>query len=164
MKIENDSKFYTLAYDTMKKETQRLEAFCENLDKNPAQKKAQIAEYKCAKYRYASVSVLHSVFYNNQRCRKLHDLSSGNYLLQPFNEALLSRPEYFAHYEAAPESEKPDHALCYGMLAFAEKQVAELEAKTPLANDWEKIELTERLGGLRFGIECLREAWEKRGE
>ena len=164
MKIKNDSRFYTLAYDAMKKESERLEAFCEKLDKNPELKKAQIAEYKCTKYRYAGVSVLHSVFYNNQRCRKIHDLASGNYLLQVFNEYMKNRKEYFQLYEAAPESEKPDYALYYGMLAFAEKQMAELEEKLPLANDWEKIELAERLGGWRFGTECLREAWEKRGE
>ncbi|MBQ9747084.1 MAG: hypothetical protein IJW21_09730 [Clostridia bacterium] len=164
MKIINDSKFYTLAYNSIKKESERLEAFCENLDKNPELKKEQIAEYKCAKYRYAGVSVLHSVFYNNQQCRKLHDLGYSNYLLQFFNEALKSRKDYFALCCSAPESEKPDHALYYGMLAFAEKQMAELEEKMPLANDWEKIELTERLGGWRFGLECLHEAWEKRGE
>lgn len=164
MKITNDSKFYTLAYNAMKKESERLEAFCESLDKNPELKKAQIAEYKCAKYRYAGVSVLHSVFYNNQRCRKLHDLAYSNYLLMAFNEYFMARPEYFAIYEAAPEGEKPDYALYYGMLTFAEKQISELEEKMPLANDWEKIELTERLGGLRFVLECLREAWEKRGE
>jgi hypothetical protein len=164
MKIKNDSKFYTLAYDAMKKEVERLELFCESLDKNPEFKKTQIAEYKCAKYRYAGVSVLHSVFYNNQQCRKLHDLGYGNYLLQYFNEVLKSREDYFSLYCSVPEGEKPDYALYYGMLAFAEKQTAELEAKLPFANDWEKIEITERLGGWRFGVECLREAWEKRGE
>ncbi|MBQ8447499.1 MAG: hypothetical protein IJX27_01045 [Clostridia bacterium] len=164
MKITNDSKFYTLAYDAMKKEAERLEAFCENLDKNPELKNAQIAEYKCAKYRYAGVSVLHSVFFNNQQCRKIHDLGYSNYLLQYFSEALKSREDYFALYCSAPEGEKPDYALYYGILAFAEKQMAELEEKMPRANDWERIELTERLGGWCFGAECLHEAWEKRCE
>ena len=63
-----------------------------------------------------------------------------------------------------PESEKPDYSLYYGMLAFAEKQMLELEAKLPFANDWERVELTERLGGWLFGVNCLHEAWKKRGE
>ena len=164
MKITGDSVFYTLAYNTIKEEGERLEAFCAELDKNPALKKAQIAEYKCAKYRYAGVSVLHAVLYNNNRCRKIHDLQYSHYLLMAFNEYLKNHKEYFPLYESAPESEKPDYSLYYGMLAFAEKQMSELEEKLPLANDWERVELTERLGGWRFGVNCLHEAWEKKGE
>jgi hypothetical protein len=164
MKITEDSVFYTLAYNTIKAEGERLEAFCAELDKNPELKKKQFAEYKCAKYRYAGVSVLHSVLYNNNRCRKLHDLAYTNYLLLQFNEYMKNHKEYFPLYEAAPESEKPDYSLYYGMLAFAEKHIAGLEAKLPLSNDWESVELYERLGGWRFGANCLREAWETRGE
>ena len=164
MKITKDSSFYTLAYNAMKTESDRLEAFCGELDKNPEAKKEKIAEYKCAKYRYAGVSVLNSVLYNNNSCRKLHDLAYSNYLLSYFNECLKSNKAYLDLYEAAPESKKPDYSLYYGMLAFTEKQMLELEEKLPLANDWESVELTERLGGWRFGAECLREAWEKRGE
>ncbi len=164
MKITKDSVFYTLAYNAMNKEIKRLEDFCAELDKNPALKKEHIAEYKCAKYRYAGLSALYASFYNNQRCRKIHDLGITHYLLLPFCEALTACPEYFASYKSAPESKKPDYSLYYGTLAFAEKHIAELEAKLPLANDWESVELTERLGGWRFGIDCLSEAWEKRGE
>lgn len=164
MKITKDSIFYTLAHDAMNREIKRLEDFCENLDKTPELKKEQIAEYKCAKYRYAALSAIYASFYNNQRCRKLYNLSNTNYLLLPFYEYLTTSADYLALYEAAPESEKPDYSLYYGMLAFAKKQMAELEEKLPHANDWESVELTERLGGWRFGVECLREAWEKRGE
>ena len=82
----------------------------------------------------------------------------------PFYEYLIAHRDYLALYEAAPESEKPDYSLYYGMLAFAENQVAELEEKLLHANDWESVELTERISGWRFGAESLREAWEKRGE
>jgi hypothetical protein len=37
-----------------------------------------------------------------------------------------------------------------------------LEEKLPLATDWERVELEERLGGWRFGKACLDEAWAKR--
>ncbi len=164
MKITKDSNFYTLAHDTMNKEIKRLEDFCENLDKTPELKKECISEYKCAKYRYAGLSAIYASFYNNQHCRKTHDLGSTHYLLLPFYEYLTARSDYLALYKAAPESEKPDYSLYYGMLAFAEKHIAELEAKLPLANDWESVELNERLGGWRFGANCLREAWETRGE
>lgn len=164
MKITKDSVFYTLAYNATKKEVDRLEAFCENLDKNPELKKEQMAEYKCAKYRFAGITALHSVLYNNNRCRKLHDLQYSMYLLVYAAEALKAREDYLTLYETAPESEKPDYSLYYGILAFAQAQIAELEAKLPHANDWEAVELSERIGGWRFGIECLGEAWEKRGE
>ncbi len=164
MKITNDSVFYTLAYNTTKKEVDRLEAFCESLDRNPQLKKEQMAEYKCAKYRYAGISALHSVLYNNNECRKRHDLQYSRYLLVYAEAALKAHGEYLVLYEAAPESEKPDYSLYYGVLAFAQAQIAELEAKMPLANDWEAVELSERIGGWRFGTECLTEAWEKRGE
>jgi len=32
------------------------------------------------------------------------------------------------------------------------------------AGDWEKIELEERIGGLKFAKECLDEAWQRRKE
>ena len=163
MKITHDGVFYTLAYNATKKEIDRLESFCESLDKNPALKKEQMAEYKCAKYRYAGITSLHSVLYNNNKCRKLHDLQYSKYLLVYAAEALKARKEYLALYEAAPESEKPDYSLYYGVLAFAEAQIAELEEKLPLANDLEAVELSERIGGWRYGTECLAEAWEKRG-
>lgn len=159
-----DSYFYTLAYNALKKESKRLEAFCESLNKAPELKKEQIAEYKCAKYRYAGVSSLQAALYNNNYHRKLHDLKYSHYLLLPFDEFFKKREDYVALYESAPESEKPEYSLYYGMLAFTEVQISELEAKLPLASDWERIELSERIGGLRFGAECLGEAWEKRGE
>ena len=78
MKITKDSIFYTLAHAAMNREIKRLEDFCENLDKTPELKKEQIAEYKCAKYRYAALSAICASFYNNQRCRKLYNLSNTN--------------------------------------------------------------------------------------
>lgn len=163
MKIAKDSVFYTLAYNATKKEVDRLEAFCESLDKNTVLKKEQMAEYKCAKYRYAGITALHAVLYNNNRCRKLHDLQYSMYLLVYAAEALKACEDYMDLYESASEEEKPDYSLYYGIRAFSEGQIAELEAKMSLANDWEAIELSERIGGWRFGIECLDDAWEKRG-
>ena len=42
--------------------------------------------------------------------------------------------------------------------------LAELEEKIPYATDWEKVELEERIGGLRFAKECLDKAWLSRKE
>ena len=48
------------------------------------------------------------------------------------------------------------------MLAFIESETAKLESKLPHASDWETVELTERMGGLRFAKVCLDEAWSQR--
>ena len=159
-----DTKFYKLADEALSNECNRICGFTDSLDKDPAAKKEQIAEYKCAKYRYATVSLIHASIHNINRCRGLHDMSAFHYLLLPFDELLKQHDDYMALYDAADEAEKPDHSLYYAMLAFIESETAKLESKLPLASDWETVELTERMGGLRFAKACLDEAWDKREE
>ena len=163
-KIIGDSTFFRIANDLLHKECKRLCDFTDALDKDPQQKKQKIAEYKCAKYRYAAVSLIHSTVYNNNRCRKLHNIEYSHYLLQPFDEIFREYDEYLTLYEAAPANEKPDYSLYYSMVAFAERELAQLNEKIQNANDLEKIELEERIGGLKFAKECLNEAWQKRKE
>ena len=161
-KVVGDSTFYLLANDSLKKECKRLENFTESLDKDPSQKKEQIAKYKCAKYRYASVSLIHSTVYNNNECRTQFNLAYSHFLLRPFGEMLQEHAKHFALYKAAPANEKPDYSLYYAMLIFIQKELSDLEEKLTNATDWEKIELEERIGGLQFAKVCLDEAWQKR--
>ena len=161
-KIIGDSSFFRIANDLLHKECKRLCDFTDALDKDPLQKKQKIAEYKCAKYRYAAVSLIHSTVYNNNRCRKLHNIEYSHYLLQPFDEIFREYDEYLTLYEAAPTNEKPDHSLYYSMVALAEREFTELNKKNQNATDWEKIELEERIDGLKFAKECLDEAWQRR--
>ena len=158
-----NTKFYMLADEAIAAECARIEAFTAELDKNPTEKKVQIAEYKCAKYRYATVSAVHASMHNINRCRGLHDLSAFHYLLMPFDMLFKQHEDYVALYEAADDSEKPDFSLYYAMLAFIADETAKLESKLPHASDWETVELTERIGGLRFAKACLDEAWDQRG-
>ena len=158
-----NKKFYMLADEALSHECARIESFTDALDKNSAAKKEQIAEYKCAKYRYATVSLIHSSIHNINRCRGLHDLSAFHYLLLPFDELFKQHGDYLALYDAAADADKPDYSLYYAMLAFIESETAKLESKLPHASDWETVELTERMGGLRFAKACLDEAWDKRG-
>lgn len=65
-------------------------------------------------------------------------------------------------YEAATSNEKPDYSLYYAVLTLIKKELTEFEVKLPLATDWERIEIEERIGGLQFAKECLDEAWQKR--
>jgi len=163
-KVTGDSAFYIIANDLLGKETKRLCDFTDALDKDPAQKQQKIAEYKCAKYRYASVSLIHSIVYNNNRCRKLHNIEYSHYLLQPFDEIFKQYNEYLTLYKSAALNERPDYSLYYSMVAFSERELNQLNEKIQNANDWEKIELEERIGGLKFAKECLDEAWRKRKE
>ena len=161
-KVIGDSTFFLISTELLNKENKRLCDFTDALDKDTIQKKERIVEYKCTKYRYASVSLLYSVLYNINRCRKLHNIEYSHYLLQHFDEIFKENDEYLTLYEAAPANEKPDYSLYYSMVAFAEKELAELNEKIPNANDWEKIELEERIGGLEFAKECLNEGWQRR--
>ena len=157
-----NTKFYTRINEALSRECARLCDYTDALDKAPAEKKEQITDYKCAKYRYATVSAVHVAIHNINRCRGLHDLSATHYLLLPFDELFKSHGEYVALYEAASEVERPDVALYCAMLAFIAKESAKLESKLTRASDWEAVELTERIGGLQFARVCLDEAWSAR--
>ena len=156
------TKFYKLANEALSHECARIESFTDALDKDSAAKKEQIAEYKCAKYRYATISAVHASMHNINRCRGLHDMSAFHYLLLPFDELFKQHGDYLALYDAAADADKPDYSLYYAMLAFIESEIAKLESKLPHASDWETVELTERMGGLRFAKVCLDEAWSQR--
>ena len=161
-KVIGDSYFFLIANDLLSNETKRLCDFTDALDKAPQHKKEKIAEYKCAKYRYASVAKIESTVYHNNRCRKLHNIEYSHYLLRPFDDLLRENAEYLALYESAPEREKPDYSLYYSMLIFTERELGALNEKIPNASDWEKVELDERIGGLKFAKECLNETWQRR--
>lgn len=156
--------FYTLAYEAMRDECRRICAFTDALDKNPIEKKQKIAEYKCAKYRYAAVSLIESTIYNNHRCRTQHNLANFHHLLLPFDEMFKEQPDKVAEYDTLPAEEQPDYSLYHAIRVFTVQEINKLEGKLPLASDWETVELNERLGGLRFSLACLDKAWEKRGE
>ena len=163
-KVIGDSSFFLIANDLLGKECKRLCEFTDSLDKSPLLKKENIAEYKCAKYRYASVSLIHSTVRNNNRCRKLQNIEYSHYLLQPFDEIFKECAEYLDLYESATPSEKPDFSLYYAMLEFTERELAKLNVRRQNATDWEKVEIEERIGGLNFAKECLDEAWQRRKE
>ena len=163
-KVIGDSTFYILANDALSKECKRLCDFTDALDKERAQKKERIAEYKCAKCRYATVSLIHTLLQMNNFHRKQHNIEYSDYLLKYFDELFKERSEYFDLYESAAANEKPDYSLYYALLTMSERELSELESKLQSATDWEKVELEERIGGLNFARECLNEAWQRRGE
>ena len=149
-KVIGDSALYLTANDLLGRESKRLCDLTDALDKStPEKKNNKIAEYKCAKYRYAAVSLIHSIVYNINHFRKTNNLEYSQYLTL---------------YEAAADDEKPDLSLYYSVSAFTEREIAELKSKNTNATDWEKIELDERIGGLEFAKSCLDEAWKKRKE
>ena len=157
-----DTVFFTSVNQSLSTECRRLCDFTDELDRSPKEKKERIAEYKCAKYRYATVSLIHSTIRNINRCRGLHDMSAYHHLLLPFDELFKQHGDYLALYDAANDTDKPDYSLYYAVLAFIESETAKLKRKLPHASDWEKIELEERIGGLQFAKACLDEAWDKR--
>ena len=161
-KVVGDSVFFLRANELLDGECRRLCGFTDALDKEPVRKKDSMAEYKCAKYRYAAVSLIHNTLYQHNRCRKQQNMESFHYLFLPFDEIFKSHPEAVALYEAAPANEKPDFSLYYALLGFADQELAGMEAKLPKATAWERVELEERMAGLTFAKVCLDEAWQKR--
>ena len=163
-KVIGDSAFFSIANDLLNSESKRLCSLTDDLDNEPSLKKEKIAEYKCAKYRYATVSFIHAAVHNNNRSRKLYNLEYSHYLLQPFDDLLKKNNESLALYESAPANEKPDYSLYYSMIALADTEIAKLNDKMQNATDWERIELDERIDGLKYAKECLNEAWTRRKE
>ena len=156
----NSSKFYEIALDMINRETKRLDALCAYLDDHPSEKKERMVEYKRTKYRYAGATNVWCMFFHSHRVAAKH--ADAHYLIPQVNEIFVRNSTYLSFYEAAPEEEKADYGLYYGVIAFAEQEIAKLEEKIPSANDWEKIELEERIGGLTFAKNCLDEAWKRR--
>lgn len=148
-----DSVFFTQAHAALSAECRRLEDFCAGLDAEPSDKKEKIAEYKCAKYRYA---VVFRILYH---CNRVMGMGM---LHLPARDALGERPDYQALVNGASEEDRLDYHIYYGVRAIAEKETADYESKLENATDWEKVELTERLGGLYFAMECLDKAWAER--
>ena len=71
---------------------------------------------------------------------------------------------YEEFYQQASKDEKPDYSLYYAISAFSDLEIEKLNSNLQNATDWERIELEERINGLRFAKECLDEAWRKRKE
>ena len=151
--------FFTGAHRILTEECGRLCRFTDQLDQNKDEKKARIAEYKCAHLRYAAVSSVLCALQNNRRAQKRQDLSATHHLLPPFSEILQSAPDHLARYDGTPES-----GLYYGLCAYIDTLTADLNAKRERASDWERIELEERLGGLAFARTVLDETWQTREE
>lgn len=153
-----DTRFFTLAHEALSAECNRLCRFTDGLDQAPAEKKKQMAEYKCAKYRSASVNSIFRMLYHGNRVYRRPAVHLD------IENSLNARPDYLALCNASPAEELIDHKLYYGISAHIEEKLAEHEARAVHASDWEKIELEERIDGLQFAKVCLDEAWQKRKE
>ena len=153
-----DSVFYAYAHEALYAESQRLEAQIQHFDQNPAEKKANMADYKCLRFRSASVDSICMMLYHGNRVYRRPAVHMD------IENSLAARPDYLSICESAPAEELIDYKLYYGISAHIESKLAEYEAKLPSATDWEAVELEERLGGLQFAKACLDEAWQKRKE
>ena len=149
--------FYAYAHEALYAESQRLTMRIQHFDQNPADKKANMADYKCLRFRCASVDSIYMMLYHGNRVYRRPAVHLD------IENSLAARPDYLSICESAPASELIDYKLYYGISAHIESKLAEHEAKLPHATDWETVELTERMGGLRFAKACLDEAWDKRG-
>ena len=151
-----ESLFYKVASKALFQETERLDSFCEQLDRSPDEKKQKIAEYKCAKFRKASVMRICMLLYHGNRVYQSYaiDIDIENHLKQ--------RTDYSYLIENAPNDEKIEFKLYYGISEIIEELLSQLQKKTENATDWENIEVEERMDGLKFAKKCLDAAWQKR--
>ncbi|MBE6638619.1 MAG: hypothetical protein E7616_04075 [Ruminococcaceae bacterium] len=152
----NESKFYIMATESIRAEWARLNAFCKELDGDPAKKKREIAAYKCAKYRDAGISNIWAMFHNCYRLK--NTLKDTCYCMKPVYEMLLENESAMEAYRNANEEDKPDLGLYLGIKAFIAALMAEKQKKWETANDWERVELTTYLEGHAFALACIENA------
>ena len=152
----NSSKFYETAIEKINSEAVKLEVFCKALDNAPNEKKKQVVEYKRAKYRYASIARIYNLLYHGNRVYQKPAIHMD------IENVIKNNAELSNLCNHAVNNEKIDFKLYYGISAIAVERIAELQKKLQSANDWEKIELEERIGGLTFAKNCLDEAWKRR--
>ena len=157
-KVVGDSVFFFVANDLLGKECKRLCDFTDALDKDPLQKKQKIAEYKCSKYRYASVARIYNFLWHGNRVYHKPAIHVD------IENCIKNNKELLELCNNAPDSEKIDYKLYYGISFIADEMSNSYSKGLLNAGDWEKIELEERIDGLKFAKECLDEAWQKRKE
>ena len=148
--------FYAYAHEALHAESQRLEAQILHFDQKPDEKKAHMADYKCLRFRCASVNSICRMLYHGNRVYRRPAVHLD------IENCLAGRPDYLSICESAPDEERIDYKLYYGISAHIESKLAEYEAGLAHAADWEAVELEERMGGLQFAKACLDEAWDKR--
>ncbi len=153
--MKNDI-FYVTAYNLIGTEMFLFERLCYELDRNKAEKNERMAEYKCAKYRLSALHRIHNMLFHGRNviedgCRHIDIETSLN-----------EHTEYLKSYEAAPAGEKNEYKLYYGIKAYTENRIKEINEKLKNADDWERVELKERIAGYEFAKECLDQAWQKR--
>ncbi|MBQ9150652.1 MAG: hypothetical protein IJX72_00245 [Clostridia bacterium] len=151
-----ENAFYAYAHEALHAESQRLEAQIRHFDQHPDEKKANMADYKCLRFRCASVDSICMMLYHGNRVYRRPAVHLD------IENSLTARPDYLSICENAPADERIDYKLYYGISAHIESKLKEHEAGLVRATDWEAIELEERMGGLRFAKACLDEAWDKR--
>ena len=157
-KVAGDSYFFQLAYDMLNDEIDKLEAFTESVDKDPQRKKELIVQYKCAKFRYASVSRVYNYLWHGNRVYR------KNAIHVDIESCIKNNAELEIILKNAPDVERIDYKLYYGISFIVEEMINEYSKKQLNAEDWENVELEERIGGLRFARECLDNAWKRRKE
>ncbi len=154
-----DSKFYTLAYEPLKTETDRIEAFSTALDSNMTEKQKRIEEYKMARYRYGAVcAIVNALFFSNKLIDKLYET---HFVLEPYDALIKNDAEFLKAFNEADEDKKSDVGLYYGILAYADLLIEEKAQKLSFANEQEKVELNCYIDGYRFAKKCIKEAWCK---
>ena len=92
-----NTRFFQIAIELIHNETEKLESFCNSLDKDPIAKKSQIIEYKCAKYRYAGATNVWCMFFHSNRVAEKN--AENHYLIPQVNEIFVTIPEYIAIYD-----------------------------------------------------------------
>lgn len=155
-----NSGFYHKAFDAMEQETLRLCHFTDSLDKDPAMKEKNMAEYKCAKYRYAGLLRIQVAFYQNYRL--MCSLDNPDFLSSYLEDALARRPEFVEICEKADIRDKAETKWYYATLAYVDEAISEEAQKISAADDWEKIEVQQRIDGFRFAKQCLEDGWNER--
>ena len=160
----NIPKFVSDSLKFLDDECKKICDITDALDNSPTEKKIKIAEYKCCKYRYASISNIRSSLWHNYRCGKLFNLEYSHHLLMPFDEMLKKNEKYLNICKSATVDEQQEYFLYYSMKALSEQEILGLKAKIQSSDDWESTMLKEKIKGFYIAVSCLDQAWKNRKE
>ena len=148
--------FCITAYKLLNENNCSIEEHCKELRGQIKNDDGKMAEYKCEKFRLASLQSVERLVLHGSRVIEL-----GKIHIE-IEDNLKSDSSYADLYKASCEAERNDSKLYYGIKISIESKLKAIEEKMPVANDWERIELECRKEGLIKADGFLDTAWNNR--
>ena len=144
------------AYKILNENNNSIDNHCKELRSQMKNDDGKMAEYKCEKFRLASLQSVEMLVLHGSRVIEL-----GKIHIE-IEDNLKSDSCYAKSFKACCEDERDDEKLYYGIKISIESKMKVIDEKLTKANDWEKIELECRKEGLIKAENYLDTSWNNR--